>query len=80
VSHSLEKFDAYQKAPDLFALAVADMEIVRKDPLCYRLVSQQFGSADPICSNNEEGHGRVSRVRFLDIGILTSSIERKRRN
>jgi four helix bundle protein len=38
--------------------------------MCYRLVSQQVGSADSICANIEEGYGRLSRIeyiRFLDI-------------
>lgn len=66
----LENFGAYQKARQLFDLVVADMETIRTNPLCYRLVSQQIGSADSICANIEEGYGRVSRVeyvRFLDI-------------
>ena len=66
----LEAFGAYQKARQLFDLAVADMETLKTNPLCYRLVSQQMGSADSICANIEEGYGRLSRVeyvRFLDI-------------
>ncbi len=66
----LESFGAYQKARQLFDLVVADMETVKTNPLCYRLVSQQMGSADSICANIEEGYGRLSRVeyvRFLDI-------------
>lgn len=46
------------------------MEVLKTNPLCYRLVSQQIGSADSICANIEEGYGRLSRVeyvRFLDI-------------
>ena len=46
------------------------MEALKTNPLCYRLVSQQIGSADSICANIEEGYGRLSRVeyvRFLDI-------------
>jgi four helix bundle protein len=46
------------------------METLKTNPLCYRLVSQQIGSADSICANIEEGYGRLSRieyVRFLDI-------------
>jgi four helix bundle protein len=42
---------------------------LKTNPLCYRLVSQQMGSADSICANIEEGYGRLSRVeyvRFLD--------------
>jgi four helix bundle protein len=66
----LENFGGYQKARQLFDLVVADMERLRTNPLCYRLVSQQIGSADSICANIEEGYGRLSRVeyvRFLDI-------------
>lgn len=66
---SLEEFGAYRKARELFDLVVADMELVRREPLCFKLVSQQIGSADSICANIEEGHGRLSRpeyVRFLD--------------
>ncbi len=66
---ALENFGAYQKARQLFDLVVADMETLKTNPLCYRLVSQQIGSADSICANIEEGYGRLSRVeyvRFLD--------------
>jgi four helix bundle protein len=66
---ALESFGAYQKARQLFDLVVTDMEVLKANPLCYRLVSQQIGSADSICANIEEGYGRVSRteyVRFLD--------------
>ena len=67
---ALESFGAYQKARQLFDLVVADMETLKTNPLCYRLVSQQMGSADSICADIEEGYGRLSRleyVRFLDI-------------
>ena len=66
----LEQFGAYQKARQLFDLVAADMEKLKTNPLCYRLVSQQISSADSICANIEEGYGRLSRteyVRFLDI-------------
>ena len=66
---TLEEFGAYQKARELFDLAVADVKLVQREPLCFKLVSQQIGSADSICANIEEGHGRLSRaeyVRFLD--------------
>ena len=66
---SLEEFGAYRKAQVLFDLVVADMKLVQREPLCFKLVSQQTGSADSICANIEEGHGRLSRaeyVRFLD--------------
>ena len=66
---SLEEFGAYRKAQQLFDLVVADMRLVQREPLCFKLVSQQIGSADSICANIEEVHGRLSRaeyVRFLD--------------
>jgi four helix bundle protein len=66
----LESFGAYQKARQLFDFVLKDMEALKTKPLCYRLVSQQVGSADSICANIEEGYGRLSRVeyvRFLDI-------------
>jgi four helix bundle protein len=62
-------FGAYQRAVVLFDLVVEDTALIQKDPRCYRLVSQQVGSADSICANIEEGYGRVSRAeyaRFLD--------------
>ncbi len=65
----LENFGAYQKALQLFDLVVMDMEKLKTEPLCYRLVSQQIASADSICSNIEEGYGRLSRseyIRFLE--------------
>ncbi|HKP03785.1 MAG TPA: four helix bundle protein [Chthoniobacterales bacterium] len=66
---SLEEFGADRKSKELFDLVVADRERLRRDPLCFKLVSQQIGSADSICSNIEEGHGRLSPpeyIRFLD--------------
>jgi four helix bundle protein len=54
----------------LFDLVVSDMETLKANRLCYRLVSQQIGSSDSICANIEEGYGRLSRaeyIRFLDI-------------
>jgi len=66
----LDAFGGYRKARRLFDLVVKDMEVLKTNPLCYRLVSQQIGSADSICANIEEGYGRLSRVeyvRFLDI-------------
>jgi four helix bundle protein len=65
----LENFGAYQKAKERFDLVVTDMGELRKDSRCYRLIAQQVASADSVCSNIEEGYGRLSRneyVRFLD--------------
>ena len=67
---SLEQFGAYRKAKELFDLVVRDMEVLKSDTRCYRLIGQQVASADSICANIEEGYGRLSRVeyvRFLDI-------------
>ncbi len=66
----LEQFGAYQKARELFELVIADMDVLKTDPRCYRLTAQQVVSADSICANIEEGYGRLSRIeytRFLDI-------------
>jgi four helix bundle protein len=66
----LEQFGAYEKARVLFDLVVADMQDLKADNRCFRLIAQQVGSADSICANIEEGYGRLSRieyVRFLDI-------------
>jgi four helix bundle protein len=68
--HGLEQFGAYQKARELFDLVVRNMEGLKADPQCYRLIAQQVASADSICANIEEGYGRQSRVEyvsFLDI-------------
>ena len=80
----LENFGAYQKARQLFDWVVTDMEMLKTNPLCYRLVSQQIGSADSICANIEEGYGRESTVeyrRFLIIarGSLRETQGRYRR-
>ena len=66
----VEDFGPHQDALRLFDYVVADMEALRKDPRCWRLIGQQVDSADSICANMEEGFGRLSRrefIRFLDI-------------
>ena len=66
----VEDYGPHQDALQLFDHVVSDMEALRKDPRCWRLIGQQVGSADSICANMEEGFGRLSRrefIRFLDI-------------
>jgi four helix bundle protein len=66
----LEQCGAYEKAKKLFDLVVSDMNEIKGDPRCYRLIAQQVASADSIGANIEEGYGRLSRVeyvRYLDI-------------
>jgi four helix bundle protein len=60
----LEEFGAFQKANQLFDMVVEDMTLLSKNPLCWRLVSQQIASADSICANIEEGYGRGSRKDY----------------
>jgi four helix bundle protein len=62
---SLEGFGAYRKANELFDLVVADMQLIQKEPLCYRLVSQQVASADSVPSNIEEGYGRGTPKEYI---------------
>jgi four helix bundle protein len=79
--YSLENFGAYKKAMELFDLVVQDMAEMKKDPRCYRLVAQQVASADSICANIEEGHGRLSRaeyIRFLDFARASARETRGR--
>ena len=40
----LDAFGGYRKARQLFDLVVKDMEVLKTNPLCYRLVSQQIAA------------------------------------
>lgn len=65
---ALEKFEAYRLAMELFDLVVDDMASLVKKPALQKMVSQQFGRADSIAANIEEGHGRETSkeyARFL---------------
>jgi len=75
---SLEEFGAYRKAKELFDLVVGDMNRVRREPLCFKLVSQPSGSADSICANIEEGHGRLSRAEYVRFLVARGSARETR--
>jgi hypothetical protein len=56
---SLEEFGAYRKARELFDLVVTDMKSVQREPLCFKLVSQQVDSDDrAIAGTTESGQDR----------------------
>src|SRR5438128_11929667 len=77
----LEQFGAYEKARILFDLVVTDMQGLKADSRCYRLIAQQVASADSICANIEEGYGRLSRseyIRFLDFSRCSARETRGR--
>ena len=56
---------AYQKALYLYDLLWKDNEIWLKDDRGQILSRQIIGSADPVCSNIEEGYGRGYGKQFL---------------
>ncbi len=66
----LHQFGAYRKACELFALAVADMGPLARNPLCARLVTQQMASADSVASNIEEGYGRRTRKDYAHFLVI----------
>jgi len=76
---SLESFGGYKKAQELFFLVVDDMEILQKDPRCYRLIGQQVASADSVCANIEEGHGRPSKAEYARYLIIALGSARETR-
>ena len=77
----LEEYGAYRKSQELFALVVDDMDQLRNNPLCWKLVSQQVGCCDSIAANIEEGYGRLSPnefIRFLDFSRASARETRGR--
>lgn len=67
----LENFSGYQKALDLFDLAVGDLSTLARKPETARLVSQQIASADSIAANIEEGYGRGTPAEYAQFLIYS---------
>jgi four helix bundle protein len=65
----LEDFGGYRKARELFEVVADDMESLKENPLCWRLIGQQIASADSIAANIEEGWGRGSKREYAQFLI-----------
>ena len=76
-SNQLMKFGGYLKARELFGLVADDMELLAKNPLCVRMVSQQMASADSICANIEEGYGRESSREYRQFLVIARGSARE---
>ncbi|RPH64370.1 MAG: four helix bundle protein [Myxococcaceae bacterium] len=76
---SLEDFGAYRLAMELFDLVVQDMGNVKHDVATHRLVAQQVASADSICSNIEEGHGRETTKDYTHFLVMARGSARETR-
>ena len=69
-NESLQRFRAHPRALELFDLAVADLNPLIEQPVLFRLISQQFASADSIAANIEEGYGRRSRKGYAQFLVI----------
>ena len=67
---NLKQFGAHQKALALFDSVVADLGPLANNSILYRLIAQQFASADSIAANIEEGYGRGSRKDYAHFLII----------
>ena len=67
---SLESFRGYSAAMELFGLVVEDMGLMQHDLRTHRLISQQVASADSICANIEEGHGRQTTKEYIHFLVI----------
>ena len=74
---SLEQFKAYKLAMELFELVVEDMESMGKRFELQKLVSQQVSSADSICANIEEGHGRETTKEYTHFLVIARGSARE---
>ena len=76
---SLENFGAYRLAMELFDLVVQDTGQIEKHAQTYRLVAQQVASADSICANIEEGHGRETTRDYTHFLVMARGSARETR-
>lgn len=76
---SLNSFGAYQKARQLFDLLVEDLRIIENVPACWKLIGQQIASADSICANIEEGHGRRGSREYIQFLLYSRGSARETR-
>ena len=75
----LEDFGGYRKARELFEFVADDMESIRENPLCWRLIGQQIASADSIAANIEEGWGRGSKKEYAQFLLYARGSARETR-
>ena len=64
---------------ELFDLAVQDMGKIARHAQTYRLIGQQVASADSICSNIEEGHGRETTKDYAHFLVIARGSARETR-
>jgi four helix bundle protein len=76
---SLENYGAYRLAMELFELVVEDMGNIERDARTHRLIAQQVASADSICSNIEEGHGRETTKDYTHFLVMARGSARETR-
>jgi four helix bundle protein len=64
---------------ELFDLVVEDMGTIERDARTHRLIGQQVASADSICSNIEEGHGRETTKDYTHFLVMARGSARETR-
>ncbi len=64
---------------ELFDLVVKDMGNIQEDVKTHRLIAQQIASADSICSNIEEGHGRETTKDYAHFLVMARGSARETR-